>query len=103
MDYYVEDIVRTLSKVKNNPYGIKDTPHSFERAQKRNVDLNLVNSSICNSSLVGIVKSFNENSIFELLYEHDKKEDLSIIIILNEEEIDIITIIKKNYQQEETL
>ena len=97
MDYYVEDTIDTLKNIKNNPYGINDKYHALQRAQKRNIDLNTVNTKICNEKLVGIEKSLNETSIFQLLYEYDKKEDLCIVInILNEEEIDIITLIKKD-------
>ena len=94
---YVEDTIATLENVKNNSYGIKDKYRALQRAQKRSIDLNTVNTKICNEKLVGIEKSLNETSIFQLLYEYDKKEDLCIVInILNEEEIDIITLIKKN-------
>lgn len=97
MDYFVEDAVETLKNIKSNPYGIKDTYHALKRAQKRNIDLNLVNNKLCQESLVGIEKSLNETSIFQLLYEYSRFEDLCIVInILNEEEIELITLIKKN-------
>jgi len=55
-----------------------------------------VNNYIGHGSLVGIEKSLNENSIFQLLYEHTETHDLAIVInILSEEEIVIITIIGK--------
>ncbi|WP_462316371.1 hypothetical protein [Methanobrevibacter sp.] len=97
MEYYVEDTINTLKNVKNNPYGIKNGHHALDRAQKRSIDLNIVNTNICRGLLVGIEKSLNETSIFQLLYEFTEKEDLCIVInILNEEEIEIITLIKKD-------
>ena len=97
MDYYVEDTIDLLKNVKNNPYGIKNRYHALERAQKRSIDLNIVNTNICTGLLVGIEKSLNETSIFQLLYEYSAKEDLCIVInILNDEEIEIITLIKKD-------
>ncbi len=97
MEYYVEDAIDTLKNVKNNPYGIKDRHHALIRAQKRSIDLNIVNINLCTGLLVGIEKSLNETSIFQLLYEYTSKEDLCIVInILNEEEIDVITLIKKD-------
>ena len=93
MEYYVEDAIDTLKNVKNNPYGIKDRHHALIRAQKRSIDLNIVNTNLCTGLLVGIEKSLNETSIFQLLYEYTSKEDLCIVInILNEEEIDVITL-----------
>lgn len=90
-------MINSLKKVRNNPYGIKDTYHALDRAQKRDVDLNRVNKSICNGLLVGVEKSLNESRIFQLAYEFSRKEDLCIIInILNETEIEIISLIKKN-------
>ena len=67
MDYYVEDTINTLNNVKNNPYGIKDGYHALERAQKRSIDLNIVNTKICTGSLVGIEKSLNETSILQFV------------------------------------
>lgn len=97
IDYYVEDVVKTLRNVRNNPYGIKDTHHALNRAQKRDINLNTVNVNLNKGLLVGIEKSLNETSIFQLLYEYNKKEDLCIIMnILNIEEIEIITLIKKD-------
>lgn len=86
-----------MNNVRNNPYGIKDTYHALKRAQKRDINLNTVNINLNNGLLVGIEKSLNETNIFQLLYEYTKKEDLCIIInILNTEEIEIITLIKKD-------
>ena len=85
---YVEDTIATLENVKNNSYGIQDKYRALQRAQKRSIDLNTVNTKICSEKLVGIEKSLNETSIFQLLYEYNRKEDLRIIInILNKEEI----------------
>jgi hypothetical protein len=96
MNYYVEDAIDVLKNVKNNPYGIKDTPHVFNRSKLRDVDLNCINNYIGQGLLVGIEKSLNERGIFRLLYEHAKSFDLSIVInILNENEILIITIVEK--------
>ena len=54
MNYYVEDVINILKNVKNNPYGIKDTYHTIERAKLRNVDLNLINRYLSQGFLVGI-------------------------------------------------
>ena len=78
---YVEDTIATLDNVKNNPYSIKDKYHALKRAQKRSIDLNTVNTKICSEKLVGIEKSLNETSIFQLLYEYNRKEDFCIVII----------------------
>ena len=92
MDYYVEDTIDTLKNIKNNPYGINDKYHA-----QKSIDLNTVKTKICSEKLVGIKKYLNETSIFQLLYEYNRKEDLRIIIsILNKEEIEIITLIKKD-------
>ena len=97
MEYYVEDTIDILKNIAKNPYGIKDTYHSLQRANKRSVDLNDVIKYLCNGLLVGIEKSLNENSIFQLLYHHKQKDDLAIVInILNSNEIEIITLIEKN-------
>ena len=96
MDYYVKDAIDVLDNVNRNPYGIKDSFHEVNRAKSRDIDLNEVNSYICTGKLVGVEKSLNENSIFQLLYEHTDTHDLAIVInILNDEEIVIITIIGK--------
>ena len=34
MDYGIDDLMRILKNIKNNPYGIKEAPHAFDRAQK---------------------------------------------------------------------
>ncbi|MEE0935174.1 MAG: DUF4258 domain-containing protein [Methanobrevibacter sp.] len=100
MEYYVEDTIDVLKNIKTNPYGIKDSYHALERANKRSIDLNKVNNCLYNGLLVGIEKSYNENSIFQLLYIHTKNDDLAIVInILNKEEIEIITLIEKNIQK----
>ena len=97
LNYYVEDLIDSLKKVKNNPYGLKDSHHALNRAQKRGIDLNLVNKCIFDGLIVRVEKSLNESRIFELAYEHTKKEDLCIVInIINEKEIEIITLIEKN-------
>ncbi len=89
-------MIRNLQKVKKNPYGIKDSYHALSRAQKRDIDLNLVNKYINKGLLVGVEKSLNESRIFQLVFEHTKKEDLCLVInILNEKEIEIITLIEK--------
>lgn len=96
MDYYVNDAIDVLDNVKRNPYGIKDSFHEVDRANLRDIDLNDVNSYIGQGRLVGIEKSLNENSIFQLLYEHSETHDLAIVMnILNDEEIIIISIIWK--------
>lgn len=93
----MENVIDTLKNIRNNPYGIKDKPHTYARARQRSVDLNLVNEYLCSGSIVGIEKSLNKTSIFQILYKHTKKYDLCIVInILNEEEIEIITLIEKN-------
>lgn len=100
INYYVNDLINTLENVKNNPYGIKDTYHSLERAQKRGVDLNEVNSCIYNGLIVGVEKSLNESNIFQILYEYNNNDDLCIVInILNDEEIAIITLIYKDVKK----
>lgn len=81
MDYYVEDTSNVLENVKHNPYGIKDSGHALDRAQKRGVDLNVVNGYLCDGFLVGIEKSLNESTVFQLLYEHSRNDDLCIVII----------------------
>lgn len=69
----------------------------MERAQKRSVDLNVVDMNLNGGLLVGIEKSLNESSIFQLLYEYNSKNDLCVVInILNENEIELITLIEKN-------
>ena len=96
MDYYVKDVIDVLDNVNRNPYGIKDSFHEVNRAKLRDINLNDVNNYIGHGSLVGIEKSLNENSIFQLLYEHTETHDLAIVInILSEEEIVIISIIGK--------
>lgn len=80
MEYFVEDTINVLKNIKENPYGIKDTYHALERAKKRSIDINTVNNCLYNGFLVGIEKSYNENSIFQLLYMHTKKDDLAIVI-----------------------
>lgn len=97
LNYYVEDAINALKKCKCQSYGIKDTYHALSRAQKRNIDLNIVTNNLCNGQLVGIEKSLNETSIFQLLYEYRRYNDLCIVInILNDEEIEIITLIEKD-------
>lgn len=56
MDYYVDDVVEILKYVKINPYGIKDTYHERNRANLRDVNLNDINSHVCQGRLVGIEK-----------------------------------------------
>ena len=86
-----------MNNVKNNLYGIKDSYHALQRAQKRSVDLNVVDMNLNEGLLVGIEKSLNESSIFQLLYEYNSKNDLCVVInILNENEIELITLIEKD-------
>lgn len=86
-----------MKNIRDNPYGIKDKPHAYKRARQRSVDLNLVDEYLCNGSIVGIEKSLNETGIFKVLYKHTKKMICaSSLILLNEEEIDIITLIEKS-------
>ena len=97
MDYYVEEAIDILKNVRDNPYGIKDTYHALYRARKRSIDLNDVTRSLNEGLLVGVEKSLNETSIFQLLYEYNTKEDLCIVMnILNKKEIELITLIKKD-------
>ena len=96
MDYYVEDAMDVIKNLKNNPYGVKDSYHSIDRARLRDVDLNVVTRYIAQGFLVGIEKSLNENGIFRLLYEHTKFFDLAIVInILDEDEVLIMTVVEK--------
>ena len=69
----------------------------MERAQKRSIDFNVVDINLNGGLLVEIEKSLNESSIFQLLYEYNSKNDLCVVInILNENEIELITLIEKN-------
>ena len=42
MDYDIEDALNVLKNLKDNPYGIKDSPHSIIRSRDRFVDLDLI-------------------------------------------------------------
>ena len=102
MDYFVEDAVNVIQNLRNNPYGIKDGDHSIYRAKHREIDLNLINENLCQGKLVGIEKSLNESSVFMLLYSYNHYEDLGIVInILDEDEIFIITVYKRNNDKRE--
>lgn len=88
---------KVLDNLKNNPYAIKDRSHVFDRASERGIDVNKVTESLCSLMPVGIEKIHNHSSKFQLLYEYTKFRDLCVVIdILNEEEIEIITIIEKS-------
>ncbi|MCC7553116.1 MAG: hypothetical protein KO202_01300 [Methanobacteriaceae archaeon] len=96
-DYNIYDAKNVLESLKDNIYGIKKIPHYEEKANERDVDFNIVNSKLVDEIPVGIQKTLYHSERFELIYEYNKKEDLYIIInILNNNEIDILTIIKKN-------
>ena len=96
MDYGIDDLMRILKNIKNNPYGIKEAPHAFDRAQKRGIDLNMVTQFLNDGIPVGIQKTFNDSMKFELLYEYSKFSDLSIVInIWDEEDIEVVTVIEK--------
>jgi len=85
-----------LDNLKNNAYGIKDREHVIKRASKRNIDINDVNELLCNHVPVGIEKTHNNSSKFQLLYDYKKNLDLCIVIdIMNEEEIEVITVMEK--------
>lgn len=59
--------------------------------------MNKVTESLCSLIPVGIEKTHNHSSKFQLLYDYTKFRDLCIVIdILNEEEIEIITIFEKS-------
>lgn len=97
MDYNIKDLVKTLDNLKWNPYGIKDREHVFDRASERGIDVNKVTELLCTDVPVGIEKTYNHSSKFQLLYGYTKFRDLCIVIdILNEEEIELITIMEKS-------
>ena len=54
MDYGIDDLMRILKNIKNNPYGIKEAPHAFDKAQKRGIDLNMVTQFLNDGIPVGI-------------------------------------------------
>ena len=83
--------------MKNNPYGIKDKRHVFDRARERGIDVNNITESLCLCIPVGIEKTHNDSSKFSLLYEYTELKDLCIVIdIIDEEEIEVITVIEKS-------
>ena len=89
--------MKVLNNLKYNHYGIKDRRHVFDRSSQRGIDVNCVNESLCTKIPVGIEKTFNHSSKFLLLYDYTKSKDLCIVIdILNEEEIEVITIVEKS-------
>jgi hypothetical protein len=67
MDYGIDDAIRILKNLKNNPYGIKELGHAFEQAQKRGLNLDDVTDSLNRKMPVGIQKTYNESKKFELL------------------------------------
>lgn len=86
-----------MENVKNNPYGIKDSHHSIDRARDRSITLNTIYEKIHTQIPVGIEKEKNSSTTFLLLYEYSDQKDLAIgIDILNEDEIRILTVIDKS-------
>ncbi len=91
---------KTLINIRTNPYGIKDRAHIFDRASERGIDVNYVTNALCTLVPVGIEKTHNHSSKFHLLYDYKKYRDLCIVIdILNENEIEVITIIEKSNER----
>ena len=97
IEYNIENLRTTLINIRENPYGIKDNTHVFDRASERGIDVNYVTNALCTLVPVGIEKTHNHSSKFQLLYDYKKHRDLCIFIdILNETEIELITIIEKS-------
>lgn len=63
--------------------------------EKWGIDVNYITESLCLRIPVGIEKTHNNSSKFSLLYEYTELIDLCIDII-DEEEIEVITVIEKS-------
>ena len=97
IDYGLKDVMRSLENVKKNLYGIKDTNHIIIRSKDRNIDLNIIHNKINLDEPICIEKTLNESNKFLLTYEYTNLKDLCIgINILNEEEIQLLTVIDKS-------
>lgn len=100
MDYDIEDAFKVLKNLKNNPYGIKDSPHSIIKSRDRFVNLDLIYRKLSQEKPVAIEKEANSSSRFLLIFEYTKFRDLAIAIdILNESEIMILTVIDKSIER----
>lgn len=67
------------------------------RSRDRNVNLNVIHDKINHEKPVCIEKEFNESNKFLITYEYNELMDLCIgINILNEEEIQLLTVIDKS-------
>ncbi|MBR0271783.1 MAG: hypothetical protein IJQ68_07330 [Methanobrevibacter sp.] len=101
-DYTTEDVFKILNNIRNNPYGVKDSKHMMGRINKRDLDANEIIKKVYQEIPVGVQKSYNTSNKFELIYEFSTKEDLYVIInIDNFEEITIVTCITKNISKRE--
>jgi hypothetical protein len=98
----VKDALKILNSVKNNPYGIKITKHSLKKTNRRKVNLNTITEKLNGFIPVGVQKTLNYSNRFELIYEFEKRDDLYIIIdIENNEEVEAVTIIPKSIKRRE--
>ncbi|WP_407393611.1 hypothetical protein [Methanobrevibacter sp.] len=81
MDYDIKYLINVLKKIRNNPYGIRDTNHYLKRSTYRDVDVNLVNEKLLSEIPVGIQKTLGYDNRFELIFEYTKYDDLYIVVI----------------------
>ncbi|WP_409200472.1 hypothetical protein [Methanobrevibacter sp. DSM 116169] len=96
VDYSISDVFKVLICLKKNLYGIKFIKHAENRIKKRKINQEIIFNILLKNKPVGIQKTHNESSKFELIYEYTKSHDLYIIInIENNDEIKIISVIDK--------
>ena len=97
IDYNIENLRITLKNLKNNPMELKIKDMYLIVREKGGIDVNYITESLCLRIPVGIEKTHNNSSKFSLLYEYTKLRDLCIVIdIIDEEEIEVITVIEKS-------
>ncbi|MDL2271181.1 hypothetical protein LJC03_05185 [Methanobrevibacter sp. OttesenSCG-928-I08] len=99
-DYNIYDVKNVLDSIKENPYGIKETPHYGLQAKKRSIDFNIINEKLLDNIPVSTQKTAYYSNRFELIYEYSKNQDLYIAIdIINNNEIMVITVILKSIKR----
>ena len=92
-NYTVEEAINIISNC--NYSDIQESYHYLRRNSERINDLDLIQKTILNNTLVGILKQ--DYNKFNVYYEHEYKPkyDLNIIILLTDEEkLKLITVIE---------
>ncbi len=91
----LEPVIKFIKNIKEE--NIKFKQHSKDRIAQRNLNIETIKHYLLNEEIVGLHKQ--NTNVFKLWFQYNDKEDLTIVIIINQDNVIILTNIKEGVKK----